>query len=114
MTCINWQRADTRRFYMRSHNNMGKRIIGTAFFTFLLPLIVTNAKETFLLGVDFSLRSAGYIPAMDLALETINNDTTLPFSFDVIRSDSIVSGPARLFVLYCRHSYSYSYVCNLL
>ena len=78
---------------------MRKGVIGIVFFTFLLPVIITNAKETYRLGVDFSLQSAGFIPAMDLALETINNDPTLPFNLDVIRSDSMVSGQGCLYVI---------------
>lgn len=57
----------------------------------LLFLIRTNTgEETFKLGVDFQSESAGYIPAMDLAIETIKNDTTIPFSFEYILSYTMV------------------------
>ena len=62
--------------------------------TVLLFLIAVNAKETLRIGVlisqegDFDL--SGFIPVMDLALETIENDTTLPFNFNVRLNDSQV------------------------
>jgi len=98
MTCsyiyISWQQC-TLIPYALSENfytHKMRKVIGRIIFI-LIFLIVTNAKENQIrridLGVDFT--TIGYIPAMNLALETINNDTTLPFSFDVIRSDSMVS-----------------------
>lgn len=42
---------------------------------------VTNAREILRLGVFNDLR--GFVPAMEIALETIRNDKTLPFTFDV-------------------------------
>ena len=62
----------------------------------LLLLIRLNATKDILhLGVLVSqegeLNLSGYIPAMDLALETIKNDTTLPFDFHVTLNDSMVS-----------------------
>jgi len=65
-------------------------------FVFLFLIVtLTNAKETLYLGVYFTNSlNTGFIPAMDLALETIENDTTLPFSFNITRSDAMVSpGP---------------------
>ena len=55
---------------------------------------VNLTKDTLHLGVMVSqegdLNLSGYIPAMDMALETINNDTTLPFNFNVALNDSMV------------------------
>ena len=52
------------------------------------------AKDTVHIGVLVSvegdLNLSGYIPAMDIALETINNDATLPFDFSVTLNDSMV------------------------
>ena len=54
----------------------------------------TNAKETLRLGVLVSQEAdfdfSGLIPAMDLALETVENDTTLPFKFSITLNDSMV------------------------
>lgn len=49
----------------------------------------TNAREILHLGVFNDLR--GLVPAMNIALETIENDTTLPFTFDYIYNDTMVS-----------------------
>ena len=62
----------------------------------LLFLIEVNGKEqTLNLGVLISQEGdfefTGFIPAMNLALETIENDTTLPFNFVVKSNDSRVS-----------------------
>ena len=55
--------------------------------------IETNAKETLRLGVLISQEGefdfTGFIPAMNLALETIENDTTLPFNFSIALNDSM-------------------------
>ena len=65
--------------------------------TVLLFLIAVNAKETLRIGMLISQEGdfdfTGFIPAMDLALETIENDTTLPFNFYVRLNDSKVSLP---------------------
>ena len=58
-------------------------------------LIGVNGKEqTLNLGVLISQEGdfdfTGFIPAMNLALETIENDTTLPFNFVVKSNDSRV------------------------
>ena len=54
-----------------------------------------SVKDILRLGVLVSqegdVNYSGYIPAMDLALETIKNDTTLPFDFHVTLNDSRVS-----------------------
>ena len=69
-------------------------IIVTISIVFLF-LIEVNAKVKLQLGVLISQKGdedlSGYIPAMDLALETIENDTTLPFYFNITRNDSKVS-----------------------
>ena len=66
-----------------------------ATISIVLFLTEVNAKETLHLGVLISqegnLDLSGHIPAMNLALETIKNDTTLPFDFYVRLSDSKVS-----------------------
>ena len=55
---------------------------------------VDATKETLRLGVLISQQSnydfSGFIPAMELALETIENDTTLPFRFTITLNDSKV------------------------
>ena len=63
----------------------------------LLFLIRVNSTEKMILhlGVLISqegeLNLSGYIPSMNLALETIKNDTTLPFDFHITLNDSKVS-----------------------
>ena len=49
----------------------------------------TNARETLRLGVYTDL--TGFLPAMELALKTIEDDKTLPFIFNVTLNDSMVS-----------------------
>ena len=62
--------------------------------TVLSFLIVVNAKETLRIGMLISREGdfdfTGFIPAMNLALETIENDTTLSFNFYVRLNDSKV------------------------
>ena len=59
------------------------------------PQGVNAESETLHLGVLISQEGgtdlSGYIPAMNMALETIENDTTLPFNFSVRVNDSKVS-----------------------
>ena len=86
------------------------KIIATISVVFIL-LIGVNARretprETLRLGVLISQEGefdfTGFIPAMRLALETIENDTTLPFTFDIVLNDSMVRSviePARTYVL---------------
>ena len=59
--------------------------------TFILLLLPTfgNAREILHLGVFNDLK--GLVPAMNIALETIENDTTLPFSFNVTYNFTMVS-----------------------
>lgn len=60
-----------------------------------LVISMINAKELLHLGVmisqegPFGLR--GFLPAMELALETIEDDETLPFAFEITLNDSMVS-----------------------
>ena len=71
---------------------IAKIIIAVVLFLDLIPV---NAKTTLQLGVMISQEGgidlSGYIPAMNLALETIKNDTTLPFNFNIRLNDSMVS-----------------------
>ena len=54
-----------------------------------------NAKEVLHLGVMISQEGPfgfrGFLPAMELALETIKDDKTLPFAFEITLNDSMVS-----------------------
>ena len=43
-----------------------------------------------LISQEGELDLSGYIPTMNLALESIKNDTTLPFDFNVTLDDSMV------------------------
>ena len=49
-------------------------------------------KQTLRLGVLISQETVfdftGFIPTMNIALETINNDATLPFNFSISLNDS--------------------------
>lgn len=68
----------------------------SALFLFLIGVNLrgVNAKETLHLGVLISQEGgtdlSGYIPAMNIALETIENDTTIPFKFYARVNDSQV------------------------
>ena len=59
-------------------------------------LIRTSAaKDTIHIGVIIPVNSeiidfSAYIPTLELALETIENDTTLPFNFAITFNDSMV------------------------
>ena len=71
--------------------------IRATIITILLLLIRLNAtKDILRLGVLVSqsekggLNLSGYLPAMQLAFESITNDTTLPFDFNVTVNDSMV------------------------
>ena len=72
-------------------------VINTISVVLLLLLARVNSTEKMILhlGVLVSqegdVNLSGYIPAMNIALETINNDTTLPFEFRVAVNDSMVS-----------------------
>ena len=67
-------------------------IINIIVFIFLIG--VNGKEQTLNLGVLISQEGdfdfTGFIPAMNLALETIENDTTLPFNFIVKSNDSRV------------------------
>ena len=56
-----------------------------------------HEKETLRLGVlvsqDGEFDNSGFLPALDLALITIENDASLQYKFDVRIDDSMVSGP---------------------
>ena len=60
---------------------------------FLFSLTNTNARETLRIGVYIDL--TGFLPAMELALKTIEDDITLPFTFNVTLNDSMVSSITR-------------------
>ena len=70
-------------------------IIRMVIAVLLMFLVKVKAKETLHLGVLISQEGefdfTGFIPAMNLALETIENDTTLPFIFNITLSDSMVN-----------------------
>jgi len=66
-----------------------KRIVKENFIIILLIIVKTNGKETLRLGVSTDL--TGFLPAMDLALKTIEDDETLPFVFEVTLNHSMVS-----------------------
>ena len=71
-------------------------IIRMVIAVLLMFLVKVKAKdETLHLGVLISQEGesdfTGFIPALNLALETIENDTTLPFNFEITLSDSMVN-----------------------
>lgn len=75
-------------------SDMTMTIIVSAMFSVLF-LIGVNGKEfTLQLGALVSqegdVDNRGFLSAMSLALETIKNDTTLPFNFNVKLNDSRV------------------------
>ena len=55
----------------------------------LLSMSKSNARETLRIGVFNDIR--GFVPGMDIALETIKNDKTLPFTFEVTFNFTMVS-----------------------
>ena len=71
-------------------------IIATIGVVFLF-LIRVNAKEKMILHIgvlisqEGELNLSGYIPAMNITLETIKNEPTFPFDFHVTVNDSMVS-----------------------
>ena len=62
-------------------------------FVFLIR--INEAIDTYHLGVLIPMKGdldlSAYIPTMELALETVNNDTTLPFNFTHNLDDSMVA-----------------------
>ena len=65
-----------------------RSIILNLFLLFICRL--TNARDVLRLGVFNDLRSV--IPAMEVALETIEKDQTLPFTFETTYNRAGVSG----------------------
>lgn len=57
---------------------------------FIMFLSLTDAKEKDSLRLGVYNDLTGFLPAMELALETIRNDETLPFTFNVTCSQSMV------------------------
>jgi len=63
--------------------------------TLVLLIDSSHGRDTLHLGVlvsqDGEIDLSGFLPALDLAIETINNDTSLRYRFDVTINDSMVS-----------------------
>ena len=60
-----------------------------------LSAAATDERESLRLGVLFSQEVfdfSGSIPAIEMALETIEDDETLPFTFTYTHNDSMVGG----------------------
>lgn len=75
---------------------MAHKIIAVFSAVFLFSVLRRNeSKDILRLGVLIpekgELNLSAYIHTMELALETVKNDTTLPFEFETIHSDSMVS-----------------------
>ena len=66
-----------------------KTAVCTIIITLSFLTNTLNGRETLRLGVYTDL--TGFLPAMDLALKTIEDDKTLPFIFNVTLNDSMVS-----------------------
>ena len=70
-------------------------ITATSVVVLLLLIRASAEKDTLRLGVLIPVKGiidySAFIPTMELALETVSNDTTLPFNFSIIRNDSMVS-----------------------
>ena len=83
-------------------------VIASIIISFISFSRVTDAKETLRLGMLFSQKGvfdfSGLIPAIDIALETIEADETLPFTFTYTHNDSMVS--ARLLAI------TYTEICS--
>ena len=65
----------------------------------LLSISGTKGKESLKLGMLFSLERntdfSGFIPAIEIAFETVKADETLPFTFTYTYNNSMVSGTIR-------------------
>ena len=94
---------------------MVHRIIAVFGATLLFMLRANASKDILRLGVLIpekgELNLSAYIHTMELALETVNNDATLPFQFKTIHSDSMVSlytalGRHSKFIVRIRNSYT--------
>ena len=63
--------------------------------SFIFLIRINEAKDIYRIGVlipiEGDLDLSAYIPTMKLALETIEDDTTLPFKFTYTFNDSMVS-----------------------
>ena len=70
-------------------------VLGVALLFLVNVKAEVKEKKTLHLGVLISQEGefdfTGLLSAMDLALETIENDTTLPFNFTITLNDSMVS-----------------------
>jgi len=75
-------------------------IITISFLSVISELSASGAlsqtkEERILLGVLYSIEVfdfSGLGPAIEMALETIEEDETLPFGFDYVHNDSKVNG----------------------
>ena len=70
-------------------NDMNKTKVIAVTIILLLSISKTTEREILRLGVFNDLR--GLVPAMEIALETIKNDKTLPFTFEVTLNFTMVS-----------------------
>ena len=63
--------------------------------SFVFLIRINEAKDTYHLGVLIPIKGdlnlSAYKPTMELALETVDNDTTLPFNFTHNLDDSMVA-----------------------
>ena len=70
-------------------------VLGVALLFLVNVKAEVKEKKTLHFGVLISQEGefdfTGLLSAMDLALETIENDTTLPFNFTITLNDSMVS-----------------------
>ena len=73
---------------------MGIRAISAVIVSCVVLTWVDATKDTYRLGVLIPIEGlldlSAYIPTMELALETVENDTTLPFKFTYTLNDSMV------------------------
>ena len=74
---------------------MKTAIVTSVIISLILFSGATDDKETLRLGMLFSQDGvfdfSGLIPAIEIALETIEADETLPFTFTYAHNDSMVS-----------------------
>ena len=74
---------------------MKTAIVTSVIISLILFSGATNDKETLRLGMLFSQEGvfdfSGLLPAIEIALETIEADETLPFTFTYVHNDSMVS-----------------------
>ena len=83
-----------------------KTLIIHAIITLVLLIDLSYGKDTLHLGVlvsqDGETDLSGFLPALDLALKTIDNDTSLRYRFNVTVNDSMVGGDVYEFSVNCR------------